>query len=183
MTPIDPVSLVTPRLYLRVPTDADTHGLLALYGDREVMRHWSHPVWTCPEQAHAAIAEAQTDLARGSGLHMVIVSRSDGGPAGSCALFDIHPQHRRATLGYLLARPYWGQGLAGEAVRALLAYGFDTLDLVRIEAEVIPGNDASTALLARLGFRCEGLLRARWRVDEQAIDVQLWALLRPDRTA
>lgn len=183
MPPIDPTSLVTPRLCLRVPTDADTHGLLALYGDREVMRHWIHAVWTCPRQAHAAIAEAQTDRARGSGLHMVIVSRSDGGLAGSCALFDIHPQHRRATLGYLLAPPYWGQGLAGEAVRSLLAYGFDALGLVRIEAEVIPGNDASTALLARLGFRCEGLLRARWLVDEQAIDVQLWALLRAEQAA
>jgi len=180
MIPIDPASLVTPRLCLRVPTDADTHGLLALYGDRAVMRHWSHTVWTCPGQARAAIAEAQTDRAWGSALHLVMISRSDGGLAGSCALFDIHPQHRRATLGYLLAPPYWGQGLAGEAVRALLAYAFDALDLVRIEAEVIPGNDASTALLARLGFRCEGLLRARWRVDEKAIDVQLWALLRAD---
>ena len=183
MNPIDPVSLVTPRLYLRVPTEADTYGLLALYGDREVMRHWSHPVWTCPAQARAAIAEAQTDRARGSALYLVIISRSDDGLAGSCALFDIHPQHRRATLGYLLALPYWGQGLAGEAVRALLAYGFDVLDLARIEAEVVPGNEASTALLARLGFRCEGLLRARWRVDGKAIDVQLWALLRPDRPA
>jgi ribosomal-protein-alanine N-acetyltransferase len=183
MNPIDPASLVTPHLHLRILTDADTHGLLALYGDREVMRHWSHPVWTCPGQALAAIAEAQTDCARGNGLHLAIVSRSDGALAGSCALFDIHPQHRRATLGYLLARPYWGQGLAGEAVRALLAHGFDVLDLARIEAEVIPGNDASTALLARLGFRCEGLLRARWRVDEKAIDVQLWALLRTERAA
>jgi len=183
MIPIDPVRLVTPRLYLRVPTDADTHGLLALYGDREVMRHWSHPAWTCPAQVRAAIAEAQTDRALGSGLHLVIVNRTDGGLAGSCALFDIHRQHRRATLGYLLARPYWGQGLAGEAVRALLAHGFDALGLTRIEAEVVPSNDASTALLARLGFRCEGFLRARWRVDEQAIDVQLWALLRADRPA
>jgi len=183
MIPIDPASLVTPRLCLRVPADADTNGLLALYGNREVMRHWSHPVWTCRGQARAAIAEAQTDRARGSALHLVMISRRDGGLAGSCALFDIQLQHRRATLGYLLARPYWGQGLAGEAVRALLAHGFDALDMVRIEAEVIPGNDASTALLARLGFRCEGLLRARWRVDEKAIDVQLWALLRADRPA
>ena len=121
MNPIDPASLITQRLRLRVPTDDDTHALLALYGNEAVMRHWSHPAWTCSGQARAAIADAHDDRAHGRALHLLIVSRSDGCLAGSCALFDIHPQHRRATLGYLLAPPYWGQGLAAEAVRALLA--------------------------------------------------------------
>jgi hypothetical protein len=110
--------------------------LLALYGDPAVMRHWSHPAWTSPEQAHAAIAEAESDRALGRALHLAMIDRVDALLAGSCALFDIHPQHRRATLGYLLARPFWGQGLAGEGVAALIAHGFGALGLVRIEAEI-----------------------------------------------
>jgi ribosomal-protein-alanine N-acetyltransferase len=180
MTPFDLTDLLTTRLHLRKLLHADTHDLLALYGDPAVMRYWSHPAWTSPEQAHAAIAEAESDRALGRALHLAMIDRVDARLAGSCALFDIHPQHRRATLGYLLARPFWGQGLAGEGVAALIAHGFGALGLLRIEAEVARGNIASQALLARLGFRCEGRLRARWCVAGEAVDVDLWALLRDD---
>lgn len=180
MTAFDLTDLLTSRLHLRKLAAADTHDLLALYGDPGVMRHWSHAAWTAPEQARAAIAEADDDRALGRALHLAIATRSDGRLAGSCALFDIHPQHRRATIGYLLAPPYWSQGLAGEALRALLGHGFGALGLVRIEAEVTPANAASKALLARLGFRCEGRLRSRWCVNGEAVDIELWALVRAD---
>jgi RimJ/RimL family protein N-acetyltransferase len=109
-------------------------------------------------------------------LRLAIAPASGQGLIGSCALFDVVAQHRRATLGYLLAPAYWGQGLAREALRALLAYGVEVLGLQRIEAEVDPRNAASQALLLRLGFQREGLMQARWRVGDEARDVELWAL-------
>ena len=183
MNSFDLTDLLTTRLHLRKLLDADANELLALYADPAVMRHWSHPAWTSPEQAHAAIAEADSDRALGRALHLAMINRVDARLAGSCALFDIHPQHRRGMLGYLMVPSYWGQGLAGEGVGALIAHGFGALGLARIEAEVAPGNGASHKLLARLGFRCEGRLRARWCVDGEAVDVDLWALLRDDYLA
>jgi len=177
MNAIDFDFLMTERLQLRMPADDDAAALLALYGDAQVMRHWSHGPWSCIAQAQAAILEAQHDLSTGRALHLAIAPRAGAGLVGSCALFDIVAQHRRATLGYLLAPAYWGQGLAHEALRALLAYGIGVLGLQRIEAEVAPRNVASQALLTRLGFRREGLMLARWRVDGEARDVELWALL------
>ena len=169
--------LTTERLQLRMLADDDAPALLALYGDAQVMRHWSHRPWTGIAQAHAAILEARHDLPAGRALHLAIMPCSGAGLVGSCALFDIVPQHRRATLGYLLAPAWWGQGLAREALRALLAYGIEVLGLQRIEAEVDPRNGASRALLTRLGFRREGLMHARWCVDDAARDVELWALV------
>jgi ribosomal-protein-alanine N-acetyltransferase len=180
MTPPDFSPLLTERLCLRMPRASDAPALLALYGDPRVMAHWSHAPWTLPAQALAAVAEAHADLATGRALHLAIVIRADGALAGSCALFDILPQHRRATLGYLLAPDCWGRGLGREALDALIDYGFDDLRLARIEAEVDPCNRASRALLTRLGFRLEGVLHARWCVDGRARDVELWALLRRD---
>jgi len=168
--------LTTGRLQLRMLADDDAPALLALYGDAQVMRHWSHGPWTDIAQAHAAIREARDDLLGGRALHLAIAPCSGEGLIGSCALFDVAAQHRRATLGYLLAPAYWGQGLAREALRALLAYGIEVLGLQRIEAEVDPRNGASQALLLRLGFRREGLMHARWRVGDEARDVELWAL-------
>lgn len=167
--------LSTERLLLRALRPGDAPDLLALYADAEVMRHWIHPPWTALVQAQAAIDEARRDLACGRALHLAIEARLDGRLAGSCALYDIAPEHRRATLGYLLAAPYWGQGIAREALQALLGHGIGTLGLERIEAEVTPHNAASQALLARLGFRREKRLPARWRVGGATRDVDLWA--------
>ena len=175
--------LSTERLRLRALCQADAPELLALYADAEVMRHWIHPPWTALAQAQAAIDEARRDLAGGRSLHLAIEARLEGRLAGSCALYDIAHEHRRATLGYLLAAPYWGQGMGREALQALLGHGIGTLGLERIEAEVTPHNFASKSLLARLGFRREGRLHARWRVGGAARDVDLWALLRRDWTA
>ncbi len=54
------------------------------------------------------------------------------------------------------------RGLAGEAVGAVLAFGFATLNLHRVEADVDPENVASLRLLGRLGFAEEGRFRERW---------------------
>ena len=180
MIPLDHPGLITKRLCLRMPNGLDAPALLALYGDAQVMRHWSHAPWTTLGQAHDAIVQAQVERASGRALHLAIALRQDGALAGSCALFDIERQHRRATLGYLFAPAYWGKGLAREALRALIEVGFSGLGLQRIEAEVEPCNGASRALLERLGFVCEARMRARWRVDGEARDVELWALLRRD---
>jgi RimJ/RimL family protein N-acetyltransferase len=68
----------------------------------------------------------------------------------------------RAEIGYSLDPKFQGQGLASEALRLALAHAFDTLRYRRVEADVDPRNVPSCRLLERLGFRLEGLLRARW---------------------
>lgn len=172
--------LSTERLRLRLPRADDAGQLLALYGDPEVMRHWSHAPWAALGQARAAIAEAHLDLSLGRALHLAIESRADGSLAGSCALYDVVHEHRRATVGYLLGAPYWGKGLAREALRGLIGHGFGALGLQRIEAEVVPQNFVSQSLLTRMGFRREGRMHGRWRVGGRPRDVDLWALLHED---
>jgi len=180
MTARDAPELTTERLRLRALYEEDAPDLLALYSDPTVMRHWSHAPWCKAAQALAAIDESHHERASGRALHLAICLRGQQRLAGSCALFDIVPEHRRATIGYLLAQRYWGQGLGAEALKALINHGFRDLALARIEAEVDPANHASQSLLMRLGFRCEGRLHARWRVAGQARDVDLWALLGRD---
>jgi RimJ/RimL family protein N-acetyltransferase len=58
-----------------------------------------------------------------------------------------------AELTYALGKPYWGQGYATEAGRALIAYGFETLGIDRVINAISPTNARSHALMTRLGFR------------------------------
>jgi ribosomal-protein-alanine N-acetyltransferase len=90
------------------------------------------------------------------------------------------PPHRRLAVGWILARQWCGQGLAHEAMRALLAHCFTALDAHRIEAHIEPDNAASLRLADRLGFRREGLMRDCLFVDGKPRTAFLYALLRPD---
>jgi RimJ/RimL family protein N-acetyltransferase len=73
------------------------------------------------------------------------------------------------VLGYVLARPSWGNGYATEAAGALLRYGFDELGLATISATCDPDNTASATVLEKIGMRPDGCLghsvyaREEWR--------------------
>jgi RimJ/RimL family protein N-acetyltransferase len=88
---------------------------------------------------------------------------------GSVALRVSNPDHRGGFIGYAFNRSYWGQGYATEAARALLAFGFERLNLHRIFATCDPRNVASSRVLEKIGMRREGHLRehkwqkGRWR--------------------
>ncbi len=65
---------------------------------------------------------------------------------------------KKAELGYVLAKKYWGQGITTEAVKLALEKGFDDLSIVRIEAFVDPKNKASVRVLEKSGMKNEGYL-------------------------
>jgi RimJ/RimL family protein N-acetyltransferase len=64
--------------------------------------------------------------------------------------------HRSRTIGYWLAEPYWGRGIASEAVRLVSSYAFTEMDVVRLEAIVFGWNPASCRVLEKNGYTLEG---------------------------
>ncbi len=79
---------------------------------------------------------------------------------GGCG---VHPlddvRHRTAELGYWLAEPCWGRGIATDAVRALVPVAFAESGIVRLEAGVFSNNTASMRVLERCGFTREAVHR------------------------
>ena len=178
MTFTTPPELTTPRLLLRPLREDDAAALFAVFSDPAVMRYWSTAPWTDRAQADHRIASDADAHARGEHLALGIERRDDGRLIGRCTLFDLWPSCRRAQVGYGLHASAWGQGLAAEAVGALLCHGFEAMDLNRVEADIDPRNSASARLLQRLGFTREGLLRERWIVDGEVSDSEIHGLLR-----
>lgn len=175
-----PPILLGERVKLRPLEQGDAPVLLELYGDREVMRYWNHAPWRTLEEAEAAIAEAKQEYADGSSLHLAIEHQGGASLIGSCALYGMAAQGRRAMLGYLLARAHWGQGYLKETLHVLIGHAMAELKIECIEAEVHPSNVASRKALEGLGFKAEGQLRRRWIIGNEAFDVVLYALLRRD---
>lgn len=94
---------------------------------------------------------------------------------------------RNAVIGYDLHPEFWRHGYSSEAVRAIIAAGFaGTLpcgELHRIQADTIPGNSASEALLRRLGFKEEGLRRESGYWKNKFHDLKCFGLLRSEFSA
>ncbi|MDA0256467.1 MAG: GNAT family protein [Chloroflexi bacterium] len=105
----------------------------------------------------------------------------DGEAVGSVGLRPQEDVYRRtAEIGYWLGEAHWGRGIATEVVQAMTAYGFERLDLVRIEADVFAPNAASARVLAKNGYRCEGRLRDRVTKDGRTMDALLYSIVRSD---
>ncbi len=89
---------------------------------------------------------------------------------------DVH--RRSANVGYWLGEPYWGRGIATDALRAFTEFAFAEFDLVRIDANVYEWNPASARVLEKAGYECEGRLRKSITKDGQTIDEWVYATVR-----
>ena len=121
--------LDTRRLRLRPLQEDDAPSLLGLFSDPQVMRFWSTPPWTGLEQAQAMVAQDREALARGEFLRLAITRRDDAVLVGTCTLFNLVAQCRRAEIGFALAPAFWGRAYMDESLRALLRHGFTTMAL------------------------------------------------------
>ncbi|MBK7644673.1 MAG: GNAT family N-acetyltransferase [Planctomycetes bacterium] len=105
----------------------------------------------------------------------------EGELAGSIAIVQESDVHARsAEIGYFVAEPFWGRGIATQAVRGISAYAFDTIpELARLHAAVFEWNRASMRVLEKAGFECEGVLRQSIWKDGALVNSMLYAKLRP----
>ena len=86
---------------------------------------------------------------------------------------------RSAEIGYWLGEPFWGRGIATEALRAMTAYAFEHFDICRLEAGVFEWNPASARVLEKNGYVLEGRARLGVVKDGRLGDRLLYALVRP----
>jgi RimJ/RimL family protein N-acetyltransferase len=84
----------------------------------------------------------------------------DGKHIGNIELFDVHHIHRQAELGVVLGeKSYWGQGYGSDAIRALLRFAFEELNLHRVQLRVYEDNARGRRAYEKCGFQLEGRLR------------------------
>ena len=164
--------LETERLVLRRLTLGDLDALAAIYADPDVRRYFPEGTLTRAETREELEWIIDIYYGRyGYGLWATILKESERF-VGRCGLlpWDIvsdvggalilsgasedppGPGATEVELAYLLARPYWGLGLATEAARAIVAYGIEEFRLERLICLIDPGNEASIRVATRAGM-------------------------------
>lgn len=141
--------LHTARLVLRPTTINDLGDLVAEVNDYDVAKMTAripHPYTDADARAYIALREARGQATDAVSLTIEHAGKLIGG-------ISIFAMPRRSELGYWLGRAHWGKGFATEAGRAILAYGFDVLNLPLVHCRVALDNPASARVQHKLGFR------------------------------
>ena len=150
------IILETDRLLLRHLTLKDLDDLFALYRDPQIRQYFPEGVLTLEEtrqelEWHMHGHPRHPEL----GLWATIYKET-GSFIGRCGLLPWEIDGRlEIEIAYLLDKAYWGRGLASEAARGILKYGFETLNLSRLICLIDPENIASQRVAERIGMTLE----------------------------
>ncbi|OZI63592.1 GNAT family N-acetyltransferase [Bordetella genomosp. 11] len=151
--PPDPGVLHTPRLRLRLWRDEDLAPYVALNADPRVTEFLPGPV--SPEMARRFFEMQNALYARDKCCYFAAELTSSGALLGFIGLkyqdFAV-PFAPCFEIGWRLDARYWGQGLASEGAREVLAYGFNELGLDEIVSFTVPANERSRRVMARIGM-------------------------------
>jgi ribosomal-protein-alanine N-acetyltransferase len=173
-------NLETERFLLREIQTSDAEAVFACFNDDEVTRFYDQPTFTAMEQAEKLILHMRQGFRDRRSIRWGITRKEDNWLLGTCGYNSWNRYVRKTGVGYELAQPYWRQGVMTEVLTAVLTFGYQRMNLNRVEALVMPGNVGSEKVLVKLGFQCEGLLRQYAYFKDSFCDLQMFALLRQD---
>jgi RimJ/RimL family protein N-acetyltransferase len=146
-------TLETRRLILRLFTEGDLESYAQMCSDTEVMRFLGGRTWTRGESWRQMAAILGHWQLLGYGM-WALEDRQTGAFVGRVGFID-PPGWPGFELGWALARPFWGQGLALEAAQVALEHAFLKLDREHVISLIHPDNTRSLALAKRLGEQFE----------------------------
>lgn len=172
--------LETNRLVLRKVEKGDANSILKYMSDKEIMKYYGLEPFKTINDALSEITWYQSILNEKTGIRWGITLKGEDEVIGSCGFLNMIPQHFRTEIGYELSKSYWGQGIASEALEAVIRYGFEHLKLQRIEALIEPPNKPSQKLAEKQGFIREGLLRNYEFTCGEFDDLYMYSLLKQD---
>lgn len=172
--------LETERLLLREIIEKDADAIYQCFSNEEVMKYYGQTVFTELKQAQTMIEFFASHYKERKSVRWGIELKEAPGLIGTIGLNNLLEKYKRAEIGYELHPDYWRSGYISEALKEVLSYAFQELDLQRIGAIVFLENKASNHLLTKLGFQKEGVLRDYIYQDGLSYDTNVFSLLKKE---
>lgn len=170
--------LETERLILRPFARSDAADVQRLAGSRAVADttlNIPHPYED--GAAEEWISKHQGVFEDGKGVCFAVTLKSDGSLVGAISLMRMVEGHQ-AELGYWIGQPYWNRGFCTEAGRAVVAYAFSTLNLVRVYSNHLTRNPSSGRVMQKIGMRHEGHRTHHVKKWDKLEDLELYGIVK-----
>jgi RimJ/RimL family protein N-acetyltransferase len=170
-----PTELRTTRLLLRQPTLDDVDAYFEIASDPEYARYGSRQSVDRARVERGLARIVATPWHERPEFAIVL----EGEVVGRAILY-VDRANSTAALAYGVARASWGRGIASEAARAVVDYGFEAFGLAKVWARADPRNGASVRVLEKVGMQREGLLRGHLLVRGERVDRVYYGILRAE---
>ena len=179
MTVAGDVRLEGELVLLRPRVDDDLALFARWHGNPDV-RHWLH-MSEMPTQT-LELERQRWQIARNDPTRVsFVIETLDGVPIGNIVLIAVDAIHRRAELGIAIGeKGDWGRGYGTDAIRVILRYAFEVLNLRRVELITDIDNERGIRAYEKCGFVREGVLRAKRMRYGEPLDMLIMAVLRED---
>ncbi len=172
--------LKTERLLLRKVREDDLDNFYAWASDPDVARYVTWDAHKSPDETREFIDSTLNQYKNGRLAPWAIVHRQDNIMIGLDGFCEWDIKHRRAELAYVLSKAYWNKGYMTEASRAIIDFGFQSMNLNRIEARCRISNIGSARVMEKCGMCFEGILREVSYVKGQFRDLKIYAIVKRD---
>jgi ribosomal-protein-alanine N-acetyltransferase len=168
----------TERLLLRKISLADAPALFYLRSNAEVLKYIDKAPQKNIKEAEAFIEDLLETQAKSDAVYWAISLKDNPNTMiGNIAFWRMQKEHYRAEIGYVLHNDYWQKGIMYEAIKPVIHYGFNTMKLHSIEANINPKNDASKILLEKTGFVREGYFKESYFFNAVFLDSAIYSLI------
>ncbi len=156
-----PIIIETSCLKLRLPLIEDASSIFEQYAqDAQVTKYMTWKPHKNVEMTQQFLQHCINSLIQKSDYFWVILPKQEEKAIG---MIRLQLQNYHASLGYVLARSYWNQGLMTEAIQILVDWALNQSNIYRIWAVCDLENIASARVLEKVGMIREGILR-RWLI-------------------
>ena len=169
--------LETNRLTLRAITLADADNIFDLRKDADVLRYIDREPHRTLDDSRAMIQKILDGIENSDAVAWAITFKDLDELIGTISYHRIEKEHCRAEIGYMLHPKYWRKGITNEAMTKILDYGFNSMKLHSIEANVNPQNAASSNLLKKHGFKLEAYFKENYFFNGKFLDTEIYSLL------
>lgn len=172
----------TDRLILRPFVKEDAEAMYRNWAsDPEVTKFLSWPYYRSVDTAHEILEIWTKQYEDKTFYQWAIELKALMEPIGSISVVNHDDRLEMAEIGFCIGKSWWGRGIMTEAMRAVMDYLFDEVDVQRIEAGHDPRNPASGAVQRKCGLKYEGTFRRRIISNQGATDVCWYGILKEDR--
>lgn len=175
--------LETKRLILRRYVREDAAAMYQNWAsDEAVTKYLTWPAHTSLEVSERVTEDWVKSYSDERYYHWAITVKENGDePVGDIAVVNMKEDISMVHIGYCIGKAWWHQGITSEALKAVMDFMFDIVDVNRIEARHDPRNPNSGKVMEKCGMKYEGTLRSADRNNQGICDACCYALLKSER--
>ncbi len=175
--------LETERLILRRYVKEDAEAMYKNWAsDPEVTKFLTWQPHSSQKVSQRILEDWIKQYAEETTYHWAIVLKNNGDePIGNISVVHMREDISMVHIGYCIGRAYWNQGITSEALKAVMDFLFDVVNVNRIEARHDPRNSNSGKVMKKCGMKYEGTLRCSDRNNQGVCDACYYALLKSER--